>query len=195
MSDSSNDAKNEFAPSDLLIADLQHFGESMWRNEEIGEKRFNFFLSLVTAVVAGLVALTKLWISDSDEISGLESLPDPLRTIISVALLALFLVGIMTYLRMLQRNHVTDEYQRTLKALRQCYVKLCPLLQPYEIPVVRKTFRAKWLKGGYAETVGVINGILGGFLMFVLNADGFLIIAVTVLLVALQWLFAVVRRK
>ena len=26
----------------LLIEDLKHFGESFWRNEEVGEKRFNF---------------------------------------------------------------------------------------------------------------------------------------------------------
>jgi hypothetical protein len=43
---------------DLLIADLQQFGESLWRNEEVGEKRFEFFVA-DDAVGAGLVALPR----------------------------------------------------------------------------------------------------------------------------------------
>ena len=43
--------------TELLLHDLDHFGESLWRNEETGEKRFDFFLTLVTAVAGGLVTL------------------------------------------------------------------------------------------------------------------------------------------
>jgi hypothetical protein len=39
---------------DLCLADLQRFEEAMRHNEDIGEKRFNFFMALVTAVCAGL---------------------------------------------------------------------------------------------------------------------------------------------
>jgi len=36
----------------LLLAEYQHFSESFWKNEEIGEKRVNFFITLSTAIVA-----------------------------------------------------------------------------------------------------------------------------------------------
>jgi hypothetical protein len=35
---------------DLFLADLERLEESIWRNEEIGEKRFNFFVTFATAV-------------------------------------------------------------------------------------------------------------------------------------------------
>jgi hypothetical protein len=41
----------------LLIADLDHLRRSLLQSEEIGEKRFEFFMALVTAAVAGLIAL------------------------------------------------------------------------------------------------------------------------------------------
>jgi hypothetical protein len=47
---------NEAAKA-LLLADLEYFAECEWRNEEIGEKRFNFFMTLVTAIEGGLGAL------------------------------------------------------------------------------------------------------------------------------------------
>ncbi len=46
---------------DLFLADLERLEESIWRNEEIGEKRFNFFVTFATAVGGGLVVL---WTSD-----------------------------------------------------------------------------------------------------------------------------------
>jgi len=41
----------------FLLAEHEHFGDSFWRNEETGEKRVNFLITLVTAVLAALVAL------------------------------------------------------------------------------------------------------------------------------------------
>jgi hypothetical protein len=49
--------KGSDGSTEFLLAELEHFGQSLWRNEEVGEKRFNFFLTLVTAVISGLVAL------------------------------------------------------------------------------------------------------------------------------------------
>src|ERR1044071_6029218 len=45
-----DDLPGSEATKDLLFADLEYFGECEWRNEESGEKRFNFFITLVTAV-------------------------------------------------------------------------------------------------------------------------------------------------
>ena len=42
---------------DFLIVEYQHFADSFWRNEELGEKRLNFFMSLLTAAIAGIALL------------------------------------------------------------------------------------------------------------------------------------------
>ena len=174
-------------PNDLLIADLEHFGESLWRNEEVGEKRFSFFVTLVTAVIGALVALTTSDYKPSHEV---------MRNLEGAVLLALFIFGLLTYLRMLQRNHVTDEYQRTLNYIRKRLVSLCPELASYEVPKRHKTWWSKWLKGGYAETIGTINSILLGAIMFrYYRADIALIITVSFTFLALQWFRASIRRK
>lgn len=162
----------------LLLEDLRQFAESLWRNEEIGEKRFNFFLTFLTAVVAGLVAL-----HTAKDAAGLSE--GMRRDITNVALAGLFLLGIMTYLRMLRRNRVSDQYQRTLKYIREQLRAQDPSLEKYKVPVklidrspkkkgddevesaaeaeAKKGFiywTVKWLKGGLAETVGALNAFL-----------------------------------
>jgi hypothetical protein len=34
----------------LLLAEYKRYAESFWKNEEVGEKRVSFFITLVTAV-------------------------------------------------------------------------------------------------------------------------------------------------
>ena len=174
-------------PNELLIADLQHFGESLWRNEEVGEKRFSFFVTLVTAVIGALVALiTSDYIPSPEVMSNLEG----------AVLLVLLVFGLLTYLRMVQRNHVTDEYQLTLNYIRKRFVSLCPELDSYEVPQRHKTWWSKWLKGGYAETIGSINSILLGAFMFrCCQADIAVVITVSFAFLALQWFRASMRRK
>jgi hypothetical protein len=51
-------AKSPTDDSDqFLLAEHRHFTESLWKNEEVGEKRLNVFITLVTAVITALVAL------------------------------------------------------------------------------------------------------------------------------------------
>jgi hypothetical protein len=135
-------------PRDLLIADLEHFGESLWRNEEHGEKILNFFVVLVTAVCSGLVALMT---------ANSRPEADAFKGIAADALLVLLVMGFLTWLRMLRRNVVTDEHKRTLGKIRATYAALCPGLVGYEVPVKQKAIL--W-SCGYAETVGVVEGML-----------------------------------
>jgi hypothetical protein len=173
-------------PKDLLIADLEHFGESMFHNETVGEKRFAFFISLVTAVAAGLVGL-----ASSNQVD--DSL---FRAAAAGATASLLVLGLMSYLRMVHRNRVTDEYQRTLGYLRSKYVALCPELAPYSVPDDRPTRAGKWLKGGYAETMAAIEGLLAvGFLMLVLDAALPLAVALGAALTAALWIAAADREK
>ena len=172
---------------ELLLKDLEHFAESMWRNEEIGEKRFSFFVTLVTAVIGGLVALGT---------SG----SGPVRTTVVAAAgwaaAVLLVFGLMTYLRMLQRNRVTDEYQRTLKYLRKLLATRSEELDDYVVPRMRKSFLGKWLKGGYAETIGVINGMLLVALLVLLTPlKPWLAGVMGALLAGLLWMPGAVRRK
>ncbi|MFW6089678.1 MAG: hypothetical protein ACODAB_07990 [Gemmatimonadota bacterium] len=174
------------AAKDLLVADLNHFGESMFHNENVGEKRFAFFVTLVTAVGAGLVGL-----------AGAEEVSDALfRTAAAGATASLLVLGFFSYLRMVHRNRVTDEYQRTLGYLRRKYVDLCPELAPYSVPDRRPTRAGKWLRGGYAETMAAIEGLLAvGFLMLVLDVGLALAVAVGAAVTAGLWIAAADRDK
>jgi hypothetical protein len=41
----------------LLLADYAHFAESFLKNEEIGEHRVDFFITITTAIAGGVAAL------------------------------------------------------------------------------------------------------------------------------------------
>jgi len=171
---------------DLLIADLEHFGESMWRNEEVGEKRFSFFVTLVTAVAAGLVALRA-----SKEVSDGFMLKAA-----AIASTALFIVGLLSYLRMIHRNRTTDEYQQTLKYIRAMYVAACPELKSYEVPRKIEPWGGKWLRGGYAETIATVEGMLLSALLVVLFSMALpLAVGLGVGLTVVMWVFASPRKK
>lgn len=156
------------ASRELLLADLEHFEESIWRSEEVGEKRFNFFLTLVTAVAGGLVAL---WSSDhvSEEIRG------KLPALTWQSSLVLLIFGLVTYRRMIHRDRVTAEYKVATHRIRQKYKELfegeCPELRNYRLPLedkkdarqhdseVLKRLR-RISQFGYTQTLAILNGIL-----------------------------------
>jgi len=174
------------AATDLLIADLEHFGESMWRNEEVGEKRFNFFVTFVTAVIGGLVALHTS-----------QRKPDEatLTSITSGALVGLLVFGILTYLRMLHRNRVTDQYQRTLKYIRERLLALNPSLTEYKVPQPLHAGKWKWLRGGLAETVGAMDAVLLGALLRTSNVlDAGWVVAISFFSLLVFWGLAAPRK-
>ena len=173
--------ENQMQSKDLLLADLHHFGESLWRNEEVGEKRFSFFITLITALLGASVALVKT-----------DKLPEEFMITI---LWGLIIFGFLTYLRMVQRNRVTDEYQRTLKYIRKQCISLCPDLASYKVPRHNKKWWLKWIKGGYAETIGTINSMLIGALIFHYSKNIVIAIIVGLLFCTLQWLYACIRNK
>jgi hypothetical protein len=77
----------------------------------------------------------------------------------------------MTYFRMLHRDWVTTEFNDTTDDIRRLYKKLfenaCPELQDYEVPIgLQEKYKNKHariprlLRGGYAQTIGAIDGML-----------------------------------
>lgn len=172
---------------DLLIADIEHFGESMWRNEEVGEKRFDFFVTLVTAVLAGLVALAT---------SGDAAAREMLRPTAVWATGALLLIGVLSYLRMVHRNRVTDQYKDTLKYIRSAYRAACPGLASYEVPTNLYSPRQRWQRwftGGYAETIGTIDGLLFAGALWLTGVSSYLAALLGLGVATVLWLYA--RRR
>jgi hypothetical protein len=164
------------ASRDLFLADLDRLEESIWRNEDIGEKRFNFFVSLATAVGGGLAVV---WASDRTS----EAFRAALTTLTPQALVALLVFGLVSYLRMIHRDKVTAEYKRDTKMVRRKYREVfqaeCPELKEYKLEHEikqeikskadaldnhrKRRLRDRWKRMnqmGYTQTLAVMNGIL-----------------------------------
>ncbi len=147
----------------LLLADYEHFFQSLWRNEETGERRVSFFISLVTAVLAALIALLT---------SKLTTIaPEQINYIVYGVLSGLLVLGIMTFLRMINRNKVTDEYKDILIYIREMLRRRATTLQDYQLPF--RPRKHNMLRGGLAETVAAINSLIfAGLIYFLLEQVG-----------------------
>jgi len=147
---------------DLLLVDYHRFIEAFWKNEEIGEKRVNFFITLVTAVLAGIVA----FVTKKGEPGGIPS--DIANKIILGALSGILIVGLVTFLRIIQRNDVTDEYKGILNYIHSNLKERGIALSEYELPYApRKTKIKKWLlQSGLAEMVAAMNSFVLVCLVF-----------------------------
>jgi hypothetical protein len=172
--------------TDFLIADLEQFGEALWRNEERGEKRMNFFLTLVTAVIAGLVVL---------HTEGKGPLNDcTLRYIRNGAFVGLIVFGLMTYLRMLHRNRVTDQYKSTLDHIRDMLLAINPPLEGYRVPQPLSAGKWKRFRGGLAETVGALNAVLLCALLIINSVSVVLAVAIGLFVLIILWKLAAYRK-
>lgn len=120
------------------------------RNEETGERRVNFFITLVTAVIAALVALAT---SKEDNLRE-----DDIYSITVFALLALLSFGIVTLLRMIHRNKVTDRYKQAMDMIRNHFRSLDQQLQNYQPFEKHRTRRL--LTGGLVDMVALVNSLI-----------------------------------
>lgn len=172
----------------LLMAEYERFAESFWKNEEIGEKRLNFYITLTTAVLAGIIALVS---SDHKNISD-----DTVCLIVTAALSGVFLFGVVTFFRILQRNRVTDEYKCTLDFIRAELSRLSSSLSDFELPFWNN--RKKHFKGGLAETAGVMNCIVLAVIVAIWLGCGWYWLWVpipSILVGIIQWVFIGKRKE
>lgn len=143
-------AVTEKKTDEFLMAEYRVFAESFWRNEESGERRVNFLITLVTTVIAAAVAL----ITQAD--------PSREGTLLAVlfALFGLLTFGIVTLLRMLRRNHVTDEYKHAMDRIRDYFRDAAAdrRLADYE-PFPKKAGR-KAGTGGLVDIVSLVNSLV-----------------------------------
>jgi putative (di)nucleoside polyphosphate hydrolase len=143
-------------PEQLLLAEYEQYSESFWRNEEAGERRVTFFTTLTTALITAIVALRT---------SELKIPTEEVILIATAALSSALVFGIATFLRILQRDRVTDEYKGVLRYLR-VHLKRCSGLEEYCLPL--KASRKHWLlRGGLATTVALMNCLLVAVLVAV----------------------------
>jgi hypothetical protein len=90
------------AMQQLKLEEYRSWLESMRQNEEIGEKRLQFFVTLATAVLGGVMALAKAKGADFDIDMDLAA------ELARWALPALLIFGVLTFFRMLRRDSRTD---------------------------------------------------------------------------------------
>lgn len=168
----------------LLLAEYAHFSESFWKNEEMGEKRVNFFITLSTAILAGIVAL---FTADPDDIQ-----PAVIRELASGALAINLLIGIVTLVRILWRNKVTEEFKNIVDYLRQEMLQRSVALENYALPFIEKKKRWKF-RGGLAEVIALMNSIICTTMVGIWQPTWWLLVLVLILTFSLQMLFITKR--
>jgi hypothetical protein len=107
---------------DVLLAEYAHLEQSFRWNEEMGERRVNLVLTLmtVTAAATGLVI-------DSADVPIAARLRGA-----GVVAIALLVLGLVTNARLVRRNVATDEYKKSLDDVRNRLIRLSsPHLQGY----------------------------------------------------------------
>lgn len=151
---------------DFILAEYVHLSESLLRNEESGEKRAAFFVTLVGAS-GGILGF----------LFG-EKAQLPLHQIFLVAAVvaaALLCFGFLTVRRLIQRDLVTEEIKLSLRTLRRLF------LTKKEAEALPNSFFAPYGKlksrsvkvfsignGGWLQTVAFVNALLMG--IFVVTA-------------------------
>ena len=143
----------------FLLAEYQSHKESFWKSEELGERRVNFFITLVTAVLTALAIREKGIIDSCGKVSS----------IFLYGCVASFIFGWVTLIRLVRRNLVSHKELRAVGRIRAYFTIMDPEISKHllyesrdDVPQRDK----KWSElitlgnGGLVETVSVINSFL-----------------------------------
>ena len=142
-------------PEDFLLKEYDHFAESLWKNEEVGEKRLTLFIGFTTIIISGIITLLTFEPEDWEKVPLTK---DMVKYLAIYALIGNLVVGINIFFRILRRNQVTESFKDKLDEIRT-YLKeltedkICNYSK-YKGP--NKSFYI----GGYAETIACINALL-----------------------------------
>ena len=153
----------------LLLAEYAHMAESLLRNEEAGERRVTVFITLTTGVGAAVAFA-------AGQTRVLH--PGQRDPLVILGLLALLALGYLTFVRIVSRNVASDRYKRRLGRVRRYFVmgpddpRLRFLaFDPFQ-PDFRKPASWRVARGGWLETVAMIDALLLGALTAVVVATG-----------------------
>src|SRR4051812_42865306 len=142
----------------FLLEEYRIVSDSMLRNEESGEKRAAFFLSLAGAAGAVVAFAGDKGLVRTDNV--------PLLTA-GVSAVLLFL-GLMTIRRLAERHIVTDRQLFALRDIRRTFVDAATARAmpnafrwgTYEPRAPRQQRFVSFHKGGWMECVAAVNAIL-----------------------------------
>ncbi|UCG12246.1 MAG: hypothetical protein JSU72_17375 [Deltaproteobacteria bacterium] len=144
---------------DFLLAEYQSHRDAFWHNEELGESRLNFFVTLTTAVIAALAVRERGFLVSGGEV-------DP---IFFYGLGAVLLFGVVTLVRIIRRNLVSHEYLRANARIRRYFTDRDQeiLRHLYYKPWDDRPQRKKeWNQifslgtGGLVETIALVNSLI-----------------------------------
>ena len=147
----------------FLLKEYEHWAQSLLQNEEAGERRLNFFVTIVAGAFAAIGFLVK------DGISALGA--TKLHQVAGFAAIVLFALGVLTLARLMKRNASTDLYISQLKKLRRIllteewaqFVAADLKVEPRPRPITN---------GGLAHMAAIINAALIALLVWALFQSG-----------------------
>lgn len=150
---------------EFLLHEFDHNAAALLQNEEAGEKRVQFFFTVVTAVF-GIVGLA----FRSETVPLTEQLAASWAPV-SLGLLLLLILGLWTTSRIVQRNVTTDQHKFVLRGIRRRFVTSdFARKHPNMFYKVYDDFderRAMSGKGGWFEALLVLNSALSALLAWV----------------------------
>lgn len=162
--------------AELLMKDYEALTRELEQNEGRGETRLSIYLTIVTAVIAGLVSLSAA--------KSKAASPEFIAAIGVFALSALLALGIVLFLRILKRDAKTDGFVEDLKEARKI---VATKLDPAKLLAEWAPFKPKQSAdqdrveqeangeprriGGLADLVAVINSILVGGIVLIALFD------------------------
>jgi 8-oxo-dGTP pyrophosphatase MutT (NUDIX family) len=147
---------------ELLLAEYEHTAESLLRNEEDGEKRVTFFMTLTGG--AGTVLAFALG-------PKAELGPQTIHPLVVGTILVVLAVGHLTFLRVVTRNLASDRYKAALNRIRRYFLQGPQdsrfVFLPFD-PFKREgRARPSWKslgRGGWLETVALVQSFVAGAL-------------------------------
>lgn len=164
ISSQSNNDKSDSGIS-FMLAEYQNHLSEYQRLEQIGEQRVNLFIAIATLMLGGgAFALFKPF-TECQNITEIQI--DLLNYVLLIALLLTISLGLITLIRLINRNLSSYNHRRASGRIRNYFVtKVAPGIreylyyEPYDDRPIRKK---DWIElftlggGGLIETVAIIN--------------------------------------
>ena len=142
---------------EFLMKDFEQWNAELARSESAGDARLTQFIALATTVLGALGVLAKK--NDVYSFANVDGLAP-------FALGALWLIGVLTYLRTLRRNHATDGCKYALRTIRSHYTSSdfrAELMSRFP-DKGKETNSRSFKNGGVKELMMLFNSFLAGAL-------------------------------
>jgi hypothetical protein len=104
----------------ILLAELNIIAARAEHSDQIAESRLNILLTSASGAGAILILLDQLGVS-----------PNNLLEVSAIVFLVLWMLGLLTFVRMLERNITTIHSNRSMSRIRKYFVKNQPELAAY----------------------------------------------------------------